>query len=360
MSGTGRGLKSGVKPNGGDPSPKPKGVSRAGSVLTGIVGAVWALLCGLMAIGYLIASASSFWSQAMAIILVAASALLSIAPVVRLFRQLVGFLRPTAVPPIAAVILFVLSATLGIPHSPLAPGDSPTAGSPETLSTQDALTEARAALTAGDHDRALTLLTALPEREQTGNVEVAQVMKQAFDRNRALEYPAQVREYVLPEIAALAAPDASADVSEVWNTISKFEDLARQMEDASALPLNDDGRAALGRAKAALSRKQTELFPMLRRGWRERAATNFWLMDVEVDVSGARADTITWTGAMFAANANIAQSQSTFAEQAAKLRFRQSRYRWFSRADRVSTYTLQPPADGTVGYSNGGAFVTLD
>lgn len=356
MNDTGRGLKSGVKPTSGA---SLTATVQAGSVLSGITGVIWALFAAMFAFGYMIVPSDSGSARIAAVLLALASAGLGFPPLVSALRRGIALLRPTAVPPLLAAAMLVGSAFTAIPHMPLPPDDDLAAGPASRLSTQDALAEARAALTAGDHERALTSLTALPEREQTGHAEVVALMKDAMRHRQALGFAAQVNTYVLPDIAGLTAPAQGDDVSAVWNIVTKFEDLAREFEDAKALPLNDEGKAALAQARAALSAKQAALFPALRRAWREKAAHTFWLMDVDLAVSGARADTVTWTGARFAANANIQQSQQGVVQNLSKLRFRQSRYRWFSRADQITQYPMTSPADGQIGYWNGGAFVAV-
>jgi hypothetical protein len=352
----GQGLKSGVKPRVDDVKPR----KNAGSTIAAIVGCLWAFWAGCLALVYLFGVDTSPLSVGAALI-VLGSALIAVPPVVRRLRTHVSLLRPTFVPPVIAILLYVIATTVG-PDIPVAVPNGPVAGQqvPAKPSLEQTIAMAQAALTAGDHEKAMTLLTALPAREQTGNAEVVAIMKDAMRHRQALDFASQVNTYILPEIAGLTAPAQGEDMSALWNTVSKFEDLARQFEDAKALPLNEEGTAALAQARAALSARQTALFPVLRRAWREKAAHTFWLMDIELAVSGARADTVTWTGALFAANANIQQSQEGVVQNLIKLRFRQSRYRWFSRADRITQYPMASPTDGQIGYWNGGAFVAVD
>jgi hypothetical protein len=286
------------------------------------------------------------------------SAAVAVPPIVKWLRARTAILRPAFVPPVLAVLLTGVAANIAPPEVARSP-DAP-AASAQRPSTEQVVAQARAALESRDHETATTLLSGLPRREQTDNPLVVAAMKDASAVATASGFPFQVSEYLLPEIAALALPTEADEISAVWTLVSKFEDLARTLEDAAKLPLDDAGKAALEQARAALSRKQVALFPGLRRLWRDKAAHAFWLMDIDVAVSGERSATVTWTGAMFAANANIQEAQTGFVANAGKLRFKTARYRWFSRADRVTSYDIKPPPDTQIGYWNGGVFVAVE
>lgn len=363
MAEIGRGLRSGVKPDA--PGPEDgKGHSRLGRVLSAIIGCIWAGLCLLLLVGAL-AQGTPTARFVAALLLLLASAL-ALPWTTAWLRKRAAFLRPTFVPPSIATVAAVAGLMVNVPPSkPLTDVSANAAVAeaekrPKVVSLEETLAEARKALDDRDHDTALALLTALPARQQTDNLDVVALQKRAFALAKAAEFPAQVRDYWLPEIAALKLPDESEDIAAVWSLVQAFDNWGREIETGAELPLDGEGKAALAEARASLSRKQGELFPALRRLWREKVAHGFWLMDIEVAVSGASARTVTWTGALFAANANIQSSQTGFMESGGKLRFASSRYRWFSRADRITSYDMKAPSDQAIGYWNSGTFVPVD
>lgn len=64
--------------------------------------------------------------------------------------------------------------------------------------------------------------------------------------------------------------------------------------------------------------------------------------------AGASAETVEFVGGLFAANANIKQTQESLDEALSRLRFKRVNYKWMPNAPQYTYYTLSTPADGVV------------
>jgi uncharacterized protein DUF6538 len=103
----------------------------------------------------------------------------------------------------------------------------------------------------------------------------------------------------------------------------------------------------------ALSAKQAKVFPILRAAFAKLAGQQLWSQDIYVRSSGRQ---ITYTAAIFAANANIAAAEHASEVSLMKLRFSRALYEWCRGCGGHYYYELQVPPDGAVGVWSGSEF----
>lgn len=107
-----------------------------------------------------------------------------------------------------------------------------------------------------------------------------------------------------------------------------------------------DSMKRLGsKVKSQLIKYQTKYFPAFRKNYGELAANKLWEHDVDVSVSGTKAEYITFTGAMFAANKNVKEAFERIEEDLKTFRFKQARFRWYKGQSDYQYYTLESLKD---------------
>jgi len=92
---------------------------------------------------------------------------------------------------------------------------------------------------------------------------------------------------------------------------------------------------------------QQDAFPKLRRTQASLWLNKLWENDVEVRVSGSKADRITFTAAMFASNRNISAMHETVLPTLRLLRFKRASYEWY-RGSQAPYWDLEPMADDKI------------
>ncbi|MEP2988018.1 MAG: hypothetical protein ABJN65_17230 [Parasphingorhabdus sp.] len=92
---------------------------------------------------------------------------------------------------------------------------------------------------------------------------------------------------------------------------------------------------------------QRDTFPKLRQMQAKIWRNKLWENNVEVRVSGSKADRITFTAAMFASNRNKSAMQETVLPTLKLLRFRRASYEWY-RGSQAPYWDLETLADGEI------------
>jgi hypothetical protein len=127
-----------------------------------------------------------------------------------------------------------------------------------------------------------------------------------------------------------------------------FDDCARLIQKAQAEELTEDESAQVKALRRALSARQRQTFPIMRSSFGPIVSKELWISDLSAVTFGKRYSVIQFVGATFAAHANIANAQEVMHGLLMRLRFKQSRYKWYSEADKYSYYTIASPADDDI------------
>lgn len=83
-------------------------------------------------------------------------------------------------------------------------------------------------------------------------------------------------------------------------------------------------------------------YQRLRMEYAKILAKEAWIEDIDVEISGKKSDVLTITGSHFAANRNIQAFQDGIHEAMVRLRFKESRYKWYKESDEYTSYTIDP------------------
>lgn len=111
-----------------------------------------------------------------------------------------------------------------------------------------------------------------------------------------------------------------------------------------------------------LSRLQSRLFPKMRDAYGPAVRKALWENDMGARTIGKGYRIIEIWGGAFAANRNKQSFQDGVQGVLYKLRFNQSRYRWYKEADEFTYYDMDTPADGdlVVWEGEGTSFAHVD
>jgi hypothetical protein len=116
-----------------------------------------------------------------------------------------------------------------------------------------------------------------------------------------------------------------------------------------AKSFNDDQIKKLGvDLESELKNLQTKEFPAIRKAYGSITNKSLWEQDIEVKVSGAGNSTLMLTGALFAANKNIKDTQGILQETLELLRFKKVQYEWYSGASEFDYYNLETKKDNEI------------
>ena len=173
----------------------------------------------------------------------------------------------------------------------------------------------------------------------------------------ASKYAAKATE-LLQQVAFISAqpPNSSAQIRQTASQIAMLAAVVADGDNYASDPAAARARATL---KAALSKRQTLVYPVLRAGFAKLTADAMWEHNIEAAAVGASKRTLRLTGGTFANNANIKEFQQSGADIYQLTRYRRIEYRWFKGADEFTYYNLEPPADSAVGTWSGDEFVEV-
>ena len=94
-----------------------------------------------------------------------------------------------------------------------------------------------------------------------------------------------------------------------------------------------------------LHKLQAKEYPKMRGRFCSYLDTKLWEDNIDVAVSGSGKTILTFTGGIFANNANIKEYQTTLNETFTLLRFKRIQYKWYEYDDTYTYYTLEVPKD---------------
>jgi hypothetical protein len=134
---------------------------------------------------------------------------------------------------------------------------------------------------------------------------------------------------------ALSALKPNECVQAAEICLSLLNGFATTLQTAQATELPAEGKAQADKLRIQLSALQVRLMPTIRKSYTKLLGQKLWEHDVEVRSQGT---TLTLVGGVFAANANIQQTQEGLAPLLRKLRFTRVYYKWTEAAPRFTHY----------------------
>lgn len=149
---------------------------------------------------------------------------------------------------------------------------------------------------------------------------------------------------VLDLIKTYSSSSIPSDLIMIMTEIELYSRWGKSSEKFSNIQ-NDTIQKIGSDIRAALAKLQKNRLPKLRKAYGEALNNKLWEDDIEVRPGNAGYRTLNLYGGIFTANRNIKDFQAQLQEQLQKLRFSQTRYRWYDGADEFTYYDLTPPKD---------------
>ncbi|OFZ52884.1 MAG: hypothetical protein A3D92_15645 [Bacteroidetes bacterium RIFCSPHIGHO2_02_FULL_44_7] len=143
-----------------------------------------------------------------------------------------------------------------------------------------------------------------------------------------------------PNIPRDQASNLEIEVA-LWSALGGIAKEAKASEDSEVIRLGMQ-------LETALKKMQSREFPKIRKAYADLMARKLWEEDVEVSTRGSLHSTLAVTGAVFAANKNIASIHSTIEGMLKILRFDRAEYRWYSGASQYQYFSIDSKADSEI------------
>lgn len=121
---------------------------------------------------------------------------------------------------------------------------------------------------------------------------------------------------------------------------------AGMLEESKGLALAPEQVAKVKEFAKALSRKQVQAFPRIRKAYVKSIEHDMWLNNIEVSTRGTGSKTIRFVAGVFANNANKEQFDKQIGATLLQFRFSRSEYLWYKGDDSYTYYTRKPLDDG--------------
>jgi hypothetical protein len=114
----------------------------------------------------------------------------------------------------------------------------------------------------------------------------------------------------------------------------------------NAISNSNDSIKDIGqKMKLLLKNLQIKEYPRIRKEYVAISKEKLWINDISVSSSGQNNTTITYTGGIFAANANKQEFIDKLYKALERYRFKKVNFKWYEHDDRYTYYTLNSPAD---------------
>lgn len=97
--------------------------------------------------------------------------------------------------------------------------------------------------------------------------------------------------------------------------------------------------------KSKVVARQIKEFPKMRYDYGKSAAEKMWENNIYISTSGPKNSILNLTGALFANNKNIADTQKLLADILTNFRFKEVRYRWYRGEEEFTYYKVETSKD---------------
>jgi uncharacterized small protein (DUF1192 family) len=232
---------------------------------------------------------------------------------------------------------------------------------------KDPIDRAKAEIAAGEKNTGLSVLELMTPAERKdprfaplyakleaeNNAKLAADTISDLDENLGINWPKEIADQPVTEPTDA---DELRDRENFFGTMASYLEAAQiDGSDGNPVPMPPKTVALKAKLRADLAAKQVKVFPLLRRAYVKILAAKVWENDVYVTGTGR---SITFTGALFAANADIAASHEALVTELLQLRFNREIYEWCHGCG-GSHYDLVVPPDAAVGRWDGQRFVPI-
>lgn len=194
----------------------------------------------------------------------------------------------------------------------------------------------------------------LPPARQ--NAEDAESLRQQAEKRQAAEDYVQVLQRELEGIPKFSPRDYADTVDSLSVALALPQAWTMIYEEGRSRELSVEQETVRQRFRKAISKRQTEILPVLRDLYGPAMRKELWEADGKARTFSAGFRTVEFISGAFAANRNIKKTHEMMHATLMMFRFTRAQYKWVDADVEYSYYTLDSPKDGEVGIWTGGRF----
>jgi hypothetical protein len=221
-------------------------------------------------------------------------------------------------------------------------------------SCQSNIDYAKAKINSGNYEDAIVDLKNISVDDKDYN-EAQQLLNQVYKKVQDIDSTSEFdTRKVLEDKLVKELYDIDGFDGSDFNTIEKLKVELALFQSWSNLikeGVNSDDRKLMKLSndlKFKVERLQVNEFPKMRLRFATVLKKELWTDNIEVAIGGNANSTLTFTGGVFANNANKQEYQSSLSEIFNLLRFKKINYKWYKYDDEYTYYTLSNNPDSSL------------
>lgn len=221
-------------------------------------------------------------------------------------------------------------------------------------SCQSNIDYAKAKIKSGNYEDAIVDLKNISADDKDYN-EAQQLLNQVYKKVQDIDSTSEFdSRKVLEDKLVKELNDIDSFDGSDFNTIEKLKVELALLQSWSNLikeGVNSDDRRLMKLSndlKFKVERLQVKEFPKMRLRFASVLKKELWTDNIEVAIGGNANSTLTFTGGIFANNANKQEYQSSLTEIFNLLRFKRINYKWYKYDDEYTYYNLETNRDNAL------------
>lgn len=221
-------------------------------------------------------------------------------------------------------------------------------------SCQSNIDYAKAKIKSGNYEDAIVDLKNISADDKDYN-EAQQLLNQVYKKVQDIDSTSEFdSRKVLEDKLVKELNDIDSFDGSDFNTIEKLKVELALLQSWSNLikeGVNSDDRRLMKLSndlKFKVERLQVKEFPKMRLRFASVLKKELWTDNIEVAIGGNANSTLTFTGGIFANNANKQEYQSSLTEIFNLLRFKRINYKWYKYDDEYTYYNLETSRDNAL------------
>lgn len=221
-------------------------------------------------------------------------------------------------------------------------------------SCQSNIDYAKAKIKSGNYEDAIVDLKNISADDKDYN-EAQQLLNQVYKKVQDIDSTSEFdSRKVLEDKLVKELNDIDSFDGSDFNTIEKLKVELALLQSWSNLikeGVNSDDRRLMKLSndlKFKVERLQVKEFPKMRLRFASVLKKELWTDNIEVAIGGNTNSTLTFTGGIFANNANKQEYQSSLTEIFNLLRFKRINYKWYKYDDEYTYYNLETSRDNAL------------
>ena len=185
----------------------------------------------------------------------------------------------------------------------------------------------------------------------------AEAQRQLSEKKKAADDYIETLRREMDGMSDFSPRDYADSIDSLTIALALPQAWANIYEEGHTLELTPEQEAVRQQFRKAISRRQTEILPVLRDLYGPAMRKQLWEADGKAKTFSAGFRTVEFISAAFAANRNIKEIHQQMHPTLLMFRFTRAQYKWVDANVEYSYYTLEPPKDGDVGiWSGNGRF----